>query len=332
MRDLYDQLLAGGEAAIAQLVSERRQESVALEFKTKTNPASGEPNRDDRQNLAIALSAFSNSIGGLILWGVTARKDTDGVDCATEPQPIASIERFKADTTRLISQALMPRHEGILVEVIPAQSPGAGYLAIYVERSERRPHRAELGVGRYFKRIGDSSVAMEHYDIEDSFKRLVVPWLKVEWSIGPYRVPAQSGNVRTVSIDVHLENRSPVTARFPYLTLSRVDGARVTNLTLYNPHEPGRGHYEYNGGHHFFTGANDVVHPGLTLPVARLVTPDIFVQPRDGDRCYVSRGSLPSPVTVVYQCGCSNSRPTNGKFTVASDELVRHGIVGGFTY
>jgi hypothetical protein len=123
MRDLYDQLLSGGEAAIAQLVSERRQESVALEFKTKINPASGEPNRNDRQNLPIALSAFSNSMGGLILWGVTARQDADCVDCASELQPIASIERFRADITRRISQALMPRHEGILVEANPAQSP-----------------------------------------------------------------------------------------------------------------------------------------------------------------------------------------------------------------
>jgi hypothetical protein len=188
MRDLYDQLITAGEPGIAQLVSERRQENVSLEFKTKANPAAGEPTREDRQNLAIALSAFSNSMGGLIVWGLSANKDADGVDCATGLQPIASIERFKADVTRLISQALMPRHEAILVEAIPAQKPrGPGYLAIYVERSERRPHRAELGVARYFKRIGDSSVAMEHYDIEDSFKRLVVPRLEIEWDMATGR-------------------------------------------------------------------------------------------------------------------------------------------------
>ena len=108
MRDLYDQLVAAGEPAIAQLVSETRQENVALEFKTKANPSTGEPTREDRQNLARALSAFSNSMGGVIVWGISANKDDDGVGCATEFQPIASIERFKADVTRLISQALMP--------------------------------------------------------------------------------------------------------------------------------------------------------------------------------------------------------------------------------
>jgi hypothetical protein len=104
MRDLYEQLVAGGEPAIEQLSAERRQENVSLEFKTKANPGTGEPNKDDRRNLGIALSAFSNSMGGLIVWGVRAEKDDDGVDCASELQPIANIERFKADVTRLISQ------------------------------------------------------------------------------------------------------------------------------------------------------------------------------------------------------------------------------------
>src|SRR5713226_5904343 len=129
MRDLCDQLVAEGEPAVAQLVAERRQENVALEFKTKANHATGEPNRDDRLNLGIELSAFSNSMGGLIVWGVSAKKDADGVDCATALEPIAEIERFKADITRLLSQAIMPRHEGILVEAISAHNPpNAGYL------------------------------------------------------------------------------------------------------------------------------------------------------------------------------------------------------------
>jgi hypothetical protein len=327
MRDLYDQLIADGEAAIAQLVSERRQENVSLEFKTKSNPGTGEPNRDDRRNLGVALSAFANSMGGLIVWGVRAEKNADNVDCATEVQPIAEIERFKADVTRLLSQAIMPRHEGIFVEAIPAQGPrGAGYLAIYAERSERRPHRCEFVDKQYFKRIGDSSIAMEHYDIEDSFKRVVVPWLEVEWLItSRMGRGGLDANSRQVVIDILLRSPSSVTARFPYLTLTHVQGARSQPEGLFSQHR------YYGGEYHFSFGADHVIHPGLTLPVARLLMPEIPVEPREGGQCRVRRGSL-QPVTVAYRCGCHNSRPTAGEFTISDAQLVERGIEGGFIY
>ena len=76
MRDLYDQLIADGEASIAQLVSERRQENVSLEFKTKSNSATGELNRDDRRNLGIALSAFAKLNGRTDRVGRQGRRRT----------------------------------------------------------------------------------------------------------------------------------------------------------------------------------------------------------------------------------------------------------------
>ena len=187
---------------------------------------------------------------------------------------------------------------------------------------------SQKGVGRYFKRIGDSSVAMEHYDIEDSFKRLVTPWLELGWSARPHpsNNPFKS---RVASIEIDLRNSSPVSARFPYLTLFRVQGARVEEQTLFNPYEAGRGYHKYNGEHHFFGGANDVVHPGLRLPVARLVTPEIPIEAREPDQYRVVSGSV-RPVTFAYQCGCYNSRPASGEVTVSDDDLVTQVIVGGF--
>jgi hypothetical protein len=49
------------------------------------------------------------------------------------------------------------------------------------------------------------------------------------------------------------------------------------------------------------------VDPGLRLPVARLVTLEISVEPRVGGEFPVVRGSV-RPVSFVYQCGCYNSR------------------------
>jgi hypothetical protein len=188
----------------------------------------------------------------------------------------------------------MPRHAGIFVEAIPAPTPqGTGYLAIYVERSERRPHRCEFVEKQYFKRIGDSSIAMEHYDIEDSFKRLVVPWLEVEWLIKPGgEFAGAEGRSRRIAIDIIVRNPSPVTARFPYLILSNVRGANVRTPSLADDYQPGLKHFVDGPRDRFSGGADEVIHPGITLSVAQLRTSEIRVEPAGGGQWRVARGSL----------------------------------------
>jgi predicted HTH transcriptional regulator len=149
MKDLFDQIVQEGVVAIDRLVAQRQQENVELEFKTKSNQANGELTKDDRRNLGIILSAFANSMGGLVIWGILATKNSDDIDCATGLKPIVEIEKFKSGIERALSQAVMPRHEGIRVASVPYRD-GAGYLLIQVERSERRPHRCEYGDKQYF--------------------------------------------------------------------------------------------------------------------------------------------------------------------------------------
>ena len=226
--DLFDEILSGGEAAIKRLILDRRQETIDVEFKTAA--AGGKITKDDRANLGIALSAFSNSMGGTIVWGVLAAKNDDGIDCATDRAPIANIERFHSEITRLISQAIMPRHEGVRTELVPAlDTPDGGYLLMRIERSERRPHRCEFGDKRYFKRIGDSSVAMEHYDIEDSFRRLVVPTFKVEPLLTRGNIRGgPDGNFVTLMLNISLRNTSTVSARFPYLIIESTNNIALS--------------------------------------------------------------------------------------------------------
>jgi hypothetical protein len=166
---------------------------------------------------------------------------------------------------------------------------------------------------------------MEHYDIEDSFKRFVVPRLEVEWVIMPgEQRGGADGIFRTVIIDIYLRNPTPVTARFPYITLSGVGGANVRDPSMLR-------YRKQSDEHHFFGVADDVIHPGLTRQVAQLRTPEIRVEPQGSVQCRILRGSL-QPVRVTYQCGCYNSRPTVGQFTASDDELVERGIEGGFIH
>jgi hypothetical protein len=309
MRDLFDQIVREGEPAIHQMIAEKRQETVDLEFKEKSNASTGEPNRDDRRVLGIALSALSNSIGGMLIWGVEAKKNGEQVDCAIAWKPINEIHRFKAELVRLLSQAIMPRHEGIKVEAVPASSPpGAGYLLVLVERSERRPHRCEFGEKQYFKRIGDSSIAMEHYDIEDSFKRMTVPELTLQHSVSPARV---EGDRATVIVELMLQNDSTVTARFPYLGLEEIAGA-----TWVPAEQRGIIPRKVTDVIYFDGAADQVIHPDTSMVIAVLQQQFSAVPQYDKVRV------TPRQISFRYRTGCLNSRQKRGEVIIPSEELV----------
>jgi hypothetical protein len=316
MSDLFEQLLQGGEAAVLQLIKERRQEGVDLDFKT-SRVIDGRMDKEDRKNLGTILSAFSNSMGGIVVWGVDARK-VEGIDCASEAKPIPQIEKFKSDATRRAAEAIMPRHEGVRVEAIPAKtSPGSGYLVIFVPRSERRPHRSEFGEKVYYKRAGDSSFVMEHYDVEDSFKRLVVPWIDVTYTIQDAgHTSGPDGEFGLLDIHLTLTNPSAVSARFPYLIIaSPYEGVR--------PHAfPARAE---DGEWHFTGGADHVIHPGLAITAAR-VSRKIKLRTHRLEPV-LRPGSL-KPIVIDYRCGCFNSRQTSGQISIPPDELAN--AVGGY--
>lgn len=318
MRQLFEEICRDGESVLARLVSERRQESTDLDFKTKQDPSKGGASRDDLQTFGRILSAFSNSMGGLLIWGVDARKDpNDEVDCAANLIPIQEIERFRSDLVRAAGQLLMPRHDGIQVETIPDKINGGGFVAVYVERSERRPHMSTAsGDGRYYKRAGDSTFRMEHYDIEDSFKRLVVPDLTLTWSalVGSFG-SSPDGVAATLRILLALANHSSVSARFPYLAIDEVDGVRRSEIDNSDAAVHTRG----EGSSVWYEGGTDcVIHPGVRRAMMSLRVRIPFVQLGTQQQ---PQWEAVSSISLTYRCGGEHSRVTGGKLIILPIDL-----------
>jgi predicted HTH transcriptional regulator len=78
MRDLYERLTKGGATEVRALLG--RQEQVDFDCNRKAEPSHPSFETADKQNLGRALSALCNSMGGLLLWGVDARKNAAGFD------------------------------------------------------------------------------------------------------------------------------------------------------------------------------------------------------------------------------------------------------------
>ena len=261
MRRVFDELSAKGAPAVRNLLG--RAEHLDFDCKRKHDSANGSLERKDREILGQSLSAFSNSIGGLLIWGPDARKDpSDGIDKIVDFCPITDIFRFESDVKQAVVDLLMPRHPGIYVQAIP-EIGGAGFLLVYVERSERRPHRSEAaGDKRYYQRAGTSCRVMEHFEIEDAFRRQTTPIVELITTL--YQGGSETGgrglSTFEVGLNVSLRNVSYLSAMYPYVLLT-IPGNWSKDMGRQTPDIKQRP----EAGVWCFEGNNDVViHPGVT--------------------------------------------------------------------
>ena len=317
MRELYERLIEEGEVGILRLIEERVQEGVQLDFKQKGDPRRGAFDNNDKKILAKAVSGFANSAGGLLVWGVNAEKGPDGVDCAQSPAaPIAQIELFQSEATTLVGQLIQPRHDGIHLHTIPSVvSPGAGYLLIYIARSERRPHRSEAsGQKQYFKRAGDSFFEMEHYDIEDAFARSSSADLEVSVIQNGF---SKMGLVYEFQIHVELHNEAYTAAKYPYVVISNL--RNISYDHSWNQFTKVTVKYE-TGVVSALGGVDQIVHAVqrlrmITLQLSAEINVDVWsVGGVNADEVEVS---------FDYVIGCENGRRKEGRFACLARDLIK---------
>ncbi len=171
---LADQFDALTLEHLLNYVAAGQEENLTLDFKLINRPDLSQA--DDKKNLAKALSGFANSSGGLIVWGIDARKNDQGIDCAREAREIQPLSLLVARLNELTSRAVNPAVDGIIHKPL-LSAADSGFVITLVPESESGPHMAKLGEDRYYKRSGDTFYKMEHFDLEDMFGRRKKPKL-----------------------------------------------------------------------------------------------------------------------------------------------------------
>ena len=281
-----------------------QEENLHLDFKLLEGaPDLG--NRTDRKTLAVALSGFANASGGLIIWGVDARKNADGIDCVTALPGSPDTALLLTRLNELTGQAVDPIADGVEHRIVGNLDNGRGFVATMVPASDSGPHMAKLGENRYYKRSGDSFYAMEHYDIADMFGRRPKPLLVLTHRIlGPG--PA-------AHIVVGLRNDGRGSARAPYLAVSvdlpfhqhwgGLDGNRHEGLPLL-VEQSRMGTWRYGGRSDF------VVHPG--------VTHQVLVLTRENNVTPVPAGGI----EIRYGIACDDQPLTEGRLIVPAQDVL----------
>lgn len=173
------------------LIDDGTRESEVLEYKTATSPFS----ESDKKEIAKDVTAMANSLGGLIIYGVSANP-TD----KTLPQAIAPIDKKNIETfDRVLNAQVRPPIRGLRKKLIPPTDPKV--LVVEVPPSEDPPHQS-LYEKRYYRRSGSECLAMDHDLIALKFGRKLAPALDLVFA--PLAAPSVFAGEPPWSNEAHL--------------------------------------------------------------------------------------------------------------------------------
>ena len=151
----FNDLIARDNAGIETLVSDQMHETEWLDFK------SGEHLKNEKETWSEAICGFANNQGGVLIWGVDARKDpVTQIDAASDLKPVQNPAALRSRLLELLRTAVEPPLPGVQVHaVFQSGTSGAGYVVCFIPESETKPHRAELVTNKPYKiRIADAFI------------------------------------------------------------------------------------------------------------------------------------------------------------------------------
>ncbi len=166
------------ENDLLDMVKAGTQESIELDFKESGSLQTTDKKKDD---ISKDVSAFANSAGGTIVYGMTEDKVTHvatGLDTGSNPAEIT-----KEWLEQVINSKIHRRIDGVRIRQIELTTthPGKVAYVVYVPSSTRAPHQASDK--RFYKRFNFQSVPMEEYEIRDVSRRGEVPDLRIEFTL-----------------------------------------------------------------------------------------------------------------------------------------------------
>lgn len=159
--DLHNEILKQGLPYIDDAINNKVVENYFLDFKiTEENDYTGKRKllMSDKKNYAKCISAFGNSDGGVVVWGVkTGASDSD---YATAKHPIKNVSNFRSLLEGFTSVLTTPAHTSITNSIIfEDEAQDTGYVITHIPKSNRRPFQViNENDFRYYIRAGSNSL------------------------------------------------------------------------------------------------------------------------------------------------------------------------------
>lgn len=139
---------------------------------------------DDLKTFSEAVSGFANTEGGVLIWGLDARKTHAGddlqIDAVSALSLVQSPAAFRSRLQQNIHCTTDPPVQGIEIREVPGPS-GEGFVVCFIPESRNKPHRAEQQKNKpYMIRVGDSFVVPNPSLLRQMFYPSVAPRIRID--------------------------------------------------------------------------------------------------------------------------------------------------------
>lgn len=155
------------ENHLNELIKVGEKESLGLDYKASASLAKNDKEKND---ISKDVSAFANSAGGIIVYGMLEDKHVPiAIDVGSNPNEIT-----KEWLESVIIGRIHPAVDNVVIKQINVPSKGENKVVYAVEISaatSRAPHQAYDH--RYYKRYNFQSIPMEDYEVRDLMRRSI---------------------------------------------------------------------------------------------------------------------------------------------------------------
>jgi hypothetical protein len=222
-REFFDSIVQAPDpvAVIRGLVNANPPptETDWLDFKAE-HPDPRQREKKVRETWSEALGGFANNQGGVLVWGLDARKTKVGgveIDAVCGERPVEAPQAFRSRLVELQRGATDPPLANVdVVAYEPTDTPGKGFVVCYVPEGPFKPYRSEQAGRQWYIRAGDNTVVMSRSVLQAMFyprsKAVFRALASLSWEL-PHRGATEGRYIARLTCSLDLVNEGTATAR-----------------------------------------------------------------------------------------------------------------------